>query len=118
MAINQMFAEKYAVPSGILQGFVLQDLKGAAPRFSVGGDFATYTGFSSPSDPSSFTRIDFVFGGNNGKWYVLSFDRLSLLSRKLTTYCRTADGYRVGTSLTDDGILASDHRPVFADLTI
>lgn len=73
MAINQTFAEKYAVPNGTMQGFVLQDLKGAAPRFSVGGDIATYTGFSSPSDSSSFTRIDFIFGGTNGKWYVLLY---------------------------------------------
>ena len=33
-------------------------------------------------------------------------------------HSRTADAYKVGTSLTDDGILASDHRPVFADVTI
>ena len=31
---------------------------------------------------------------------------------------RTADAYRVGSSLTDDGVLASDHRPVFADITL
>lgn len=38
----------------------------------------------------------------------------------LATYAcsRTADAYKVGTSLTDDGVLASDHRPVFADVTI
>ena len=33
-------------------------------------------------------------------------------------FCRTADGYRVESALTDDGILASDHRPVFADVSI
>jgi hypothetical protein len=31
---------------------------------------------------------------------------------------RTADGYRVESSRTDDGVLASDHRPVFADVTL
>lgn len=31
---------------------------------------------------------------------------------------REATGYRVGSALTDDGILASDHRPVFADVRI
>ncbi|KAI0340288.1 hypothetical protein BDW22DRAFT_1334331 [Trametopsis cervina] len=98
VAINQTFAEKYAVPNGTLDGFVLTDLKGVTPRFSVSGDYATYTGFAGPGDTSSFTRIDFAFGGSNGKW--------------------TADAYHVGTSLTDDGIYASDHRPVFADISL
>jgi hypothetical protein len=31
---------------------------------------------------------------------------------------RTANAYHVGTSLTDDGVFASDHRPVFADVTL
>ena len=31
---------------------------------------------------------------------------------------RTADGYKVGPSRTDDGVQASDHRPVFADITL
>ena len=34
------------------------------------------------------------------------------------SHCRTADAYRVGTSLTDDGVYASDHRPVFIDITL
>ena len=35
-----------------------------------------------------------------------------------TPSTRTSDAYKVGTSLTDDGTLASDHRPVFADITL
>lgn len=66
--INETFAEKYAVPAEELQGFVLKDLRVATPRFSVSGDFATYTGFNAPGNSSSFSRIDFVFGGSNGKW--------------------------------------------------
>ena len=31
---------------------------------------------------------------------------------------RTVDGYHVGSALTDDGVLASDHRPIFADITL
>ncbi|KAF7795809.1 hypothetical protein EIP86_006976 [Pleurotus ostreatoroseus] len=96
--VNATFAQKFAVPAGALPGFIMKDLKGETPRFMVSGDFATYTGFNAPGDSSVYSRIDFVFGGSNGKW--------------------TADKYRVDTSLTDDGILASDHRPVFADLTI
>jgi len=73
-------------------------LRGQAPRQSVSTNFATFTGFTLPNVTSSWTRIDFVFGGSNLGW--------------------TADGYKVGTSLSDDGVLASDHRPVFADFTI
>lgn len=31
---------------------------------------------------------------------------------------RTATGQKVGTSLSDDGLLASDHRPVFTDFEL
>lgn len=71
-ALNATFAAKYAVPSTFEPGFVLKDLKGQAPRVSVGGNFATYTGFNAPGDTSVFSRIDFVFGGSNGKWCVSS----------------------------------------------
>lgn len=68
VAINQTFAEKYAVPKNILSNFTMSDLKGDAPRSSVSGNFATYTGFNAPGDASVYTRIDFVLGGSNGKW--------------------------------------------------
>ncbi|KAI0649733.1 Endonuclease/exonuclease/phosphatase [Trametes meyenii] len=98
VAINQTFAERYAVPKGVLPNFTAVDLKGQAPRSAVSGNFATYTGFNAPGDGSVYSRIDFVFGGSNGKW--------------------TSDAYKVGSSLTDDGVLASDHRPVFTDITL
>ena len=106
------------MPEDALQKFVLKDLKSAAPRTSVSGDFATFTGFNSPSDPSNFRRIDFVFGGSNGKWCVSSDRRSVTVHTDDVNYDRTVDSYRVETALTDDGILASDHRPVFADITI
>ena len=31
---------------------------------------------------------------------------------------RNATQYKVGSSFTDDGVLASDHRPVLADITL
>jgi endonuclease/exonuclease/phosphatase family metal-dependent hydrolase len=68
VAINATFAQKFAVPKGTLDGFVLTDLKAATPRFAVSGEFATFTGFPAPGDTSAYTRIDFVFGGSNGKW--------------------------------------------------
>jgi endonuclease/exonuclease/phosphatase family metal-dependent hydrolase len=113
--INQTFAEKFAVPNGTLDNFVLQDLKGKTPRFDVGGDFATFTGFVNPGDTSQYSRIDFVFGGSNGKWYVAVS---CVLVTQLRSGHRSADKYKVETSLTDDGIQASDHRPVFADISI
>lgn len=68
--LNATFAAKYAVPNGTLSNFVLDDLKAQVPRANVGGNYATYTSFAAPGDTSQYTRIDFVFGGNNGKWCV------------------------------------------------
>lgn len=31
---------------------------------------------------------------------------------------RSSDAYWVGEALSDDGVLSSDHRPVFCDLTL
>ncbi|KAJ7836915.1 Endonuclease/exonuclease/phosphatase [Mycena olivaceomarginata] len=87
----------YAVPPQS-PAFSMLDLRAEAPRRVVRSTFATFTGFTAPSITSSWQRIDFVFGGTNGGW--------------------TADGYRVESSRTDDGVLASDHRPVFADVTL
>ncbi|KAI0772986.1 Endonuclease/exonuclease/phosphatase [Trametes elegans] len=98
VAINQTFADKYSVPGSVLPNFTMLDLKGQVPRSAVSGDFATYTGFNAPGDSSVYSRIDFVYGGSNGKW--------------------TSTAYKVGSSLTDDGVLASDHRPVFAEITL
>ncbi|KZT64960.1 DNase I-like protein [Daedalea quercina L-15889] len=97
--VNETFAEKYRVPPHAgKSAFVMVDLKAETPRMQVSGNYATFTGFNRPGDSSVYTRIDFVLGGSNGGW--------------------TVDGYKVGTSLTDDGILASDHRPVYTDVTI
>lgn len=43
---------------------------------------------------------------------------LEMLMVVMFLLCRTADAYKVGSTLSDDGVLASDHRPVFADVTI
>jgi len=96
--VNATFAAKYAVKPNQLPGFKLLDLRGVVPRRSVSANFATFTGFTLPNVTTSWSRIDFVFGGSNFGW--------------------RAEQYRVGTSLSDDGILASDHRPVYADVSI
>ncbi|KAJ7263436.1 Endonuclease/exonuclease/phosphatase [Mycena rebaudengoi] len=94
VAINATFAAKYA---STLAGFKALDLAARAPRRAVSRNFATFTGFTAVANTSAWTRIDFVFGGSNMGW--------------------TADAYKVATSRTDDGMLASDHRPVFADVS-
>ncbi|KAK0437216.1 Endonuclease/exonuclease/phosphatase [Armillaria borealis] len=97
VAINATFAAKYNVGNQ-LPDFKMLDFRGQAPRQSVSNNFATYTGFNGPSDTSVWQRIDFIFGGSNLGW--------------------TSEAYKVGSSLSDDGTLASDHRPVFADVAI
>ena len=67
--MNETFAEKYRVPE-TQDEFVLRDLKAETPRMRISGDFATFTGFNRPGDASVYTRIDFVFGGSNGGWWV------------------------------------------------
>ncbi|KAF8895853.1 hypothetical protein CPB84DRAFT_1781971 [Gymnopilus junonius] len=85
VAIDATFAKKYAVKDDQLPGFKMLDLRGEAPRRNI-------------QDASSWSRIDFIFGGNNRAW--------------------TAESHNVGTNLSDDGMLESDHRPVFTDVTI
>jgi hypothetical protein len=92
------FASKYAVSNTILPGFKLVDLRSATPRVRVGANFATFTGFNPPTDTSEWSRIDFIFGGSNRGW--------------------TADSYKVETAVNDDGVIESDHRPVFADVML
>ena len=78
MTINETFAQKFAIPEGALPDFTLTDLRAATPPFRVSGDFATFTGFKEPGDTSMFARIDFIFGGSNGQWFVLKCQILKL----------------------------------------
>ncbi|KAJ7495480.1 Endonuclease/exonuclease/phosphatase [Mycena latifolia] len=96
-ALPADFAARYSVDADA-PPFVLHDLRAYTPRRAVSANHATFTGFTAPNDTRSWSRIDFVFGGGNGGW--------------------EATGFTVGSALTDDGVLASDHRPVFADVLI
>ncbi|KAI0319359.1 mannose-6-phosphatase [Amylostereum chailletii] len=98
LSINSTFKAKYSIPNNALPGFKAIDLRTQIPRVSVGGNWATYTGFNAPNDTSAYTHIDFVFGGSNGGW--------------------TGENFKVETSLTDDGVIASDHRPVIVDISL
>ncbi|KAH9953750.1 mannose-6-phosphatase [Russula dissimulans] len=75
---------------------VMRDLRVVAPRPFVGGQWATFTGFHHRKAEEEC--IDFVFGRSDGGW--------------------CARGVFVESALSDDGMLASDHRPVVADIVI
>jgi len=96
LPIDPTFADKYVVPSDKELSFHFQDLRAVTPRPFISGNYATFTGFVDPWNTSQYARIDFIFGGTNGYW--------------------SATSYHVSTSLTDDGVLASDHRLVIVDL--
>ncbi|KAI0032050.1 mannose-6-phosphatase [Vararia minispora EC-137] len=98
IAINQTFKEAFPIAKRSLPNFEMLDLRTQLPRISVAGNWATFTGFVDPADSSQYIHIDFIFGGNNGGWG--------------TTF------HKVENQLTDDGVLASDHRPVIADLLL
>ncbi|KAH8118710.1 mannose-6-phosphatase [Phellopilus nigrolimitatus] len=95
--ISPDFASRYAVPDGSEPDFHMVDIRGSTKALNVSGNFATFTDFIAPENSSSLTdRIDFVFGGSNGGW--------------------SSESYEVPSALSDDGILASDHRATFATL--
>lgn len=96
----------------------MRDMRYAAPRASVGGQWATFTGFHNRKEDEEC--IDFVFGRSDGVGWCVSFPHFlfRILGKDLTWWCREAKGMFVETALSDDGMLASDHRPVVADVLI
>ncbi|KIY67302.1 DNase I-like protein [Cylindrobasidium torrendii FP15055 ss-10] len=96
MKISEEFAAKYTVKGA--DNFHMLDLRGQTPPEKVSSNFATFTGFTKPGDASQWKRIDFIFGGNTLGW--------------------SSERYKVLSARSDDGMLASDHRPVFADISI
>ncbi|KAJ8087583.1 hypothetical protein PM082_006415 [Marasmius tenuissimus] len=94
VAINERFAKEFDTGDEG-QGFKMLDLRGHTPRLAVSKNFATWTSFNS-QDTSEWMRLDFIFGGSNMKW--------------------KSTAYKVTTTLQDDGLVTSDHRPVFADI--
>jgi hypothetical protein len=91
-AVPDEFARRFPLPSrpnpagspsaGVEELF-MRDLRGAAPRASVGGKWATFTGFEHRKDEEAC--IDFVFGRSDGGWCVPpSFCKGGRLSLTLT----------------------------------
>ena len=93
----------------------MRDLRSVAPRACVGGKWATFTGFEHRKDEEAC--IDFVFGRSDGGWYAI-FRFLSYEGESLQLCGRETKNVFVETALSDDGMLASDHRPVVSDIVI
>nr|GAT52786.1 predicted protein [Mycena chlorophos] len=95
-SLPEDFAQRFSIPASA-SSFVLHDLRAHTPRQHVSANHATFTGFTAPNDTREWKRIDFVFGGGEG-W--------------------ESTRYRVVDARADDGVLASDHRPVFVDVRV
>jgi hypothetical protein len=81
----------------------------------VSANFATFTGFESLTDTNVWTRIDFIFGGSNGGW----FNPSHFVQLLLIWYPgRMVKQHSVVSALFDDGLFASDHRPIFAEFLL
>jgi len=99
MPIPEEFVKKFSIPDDQQSDFRMIDMRGVTPPLRVSGNFATFTNFKGPENTREDTdRIDFVFGGSNGNW--------------------SCEQFKVPSALSDDGILASDHRPVFAKIVL
>jgi len=95
--VAKEFTDKYNPGPDELPDFKFLDTRVETPKFGVSGNFATFTDWS-PTKTAGWERIDFIFGGSNRRW--------------ASTACK------VGAGMSDDGMLHSDHRPVFVDFTI
>lgn len=122
--VDKTFADQYSPREGAFPDFKFLDTRTETPRFGVSGNFGTFTGWS-PIVTKEWERIDFIFGGNNRGWCVVCFfyfrkehcERSPLLISRFPPRCRTSTACRVGAGMSDDGMMNSDHRPVFNDLT-
>ena len=63
------FARRFPLPPRGDSQLVMVDLRVAAPRLHVGGEWATFTGFEKRKKDEMC--IDFVFGGSDGRWCVV-----------------------------------------------
>jgi len=95
--VDKKFTEKYTPEGNQLSDFKFLDTRTVTPRFNVSANFATFTGWS-PTVTKGWGRIDFVLGGSNRRW--------------VSTSCK------VGAGMSDDGMMHSDHRPLFVDFNI
>ncbi|KAF8522763.1 hypothetical protein BU17DRAFT_44344 [Hysterangium stoloniferum] len=101
-AINATFQEKFPI---LAQSppFQMVDLRTVSPKGHISGNFVTYTGFEPLSNTEDMKRIDFIMGGSNGGWSArVPFIPWSGFFLKRNS--RTANSYKVGTNIYDDGL--------------
>jgi endonuclease/exonuclease/phosphatase family metal-dependent hydrolase len=97
--VPEEFARRFPLPprgDSAEPQLVMRDVRVAAPRLHVGGEWATFTGFERRKKDEAC--IDFVFGRSGGGW--------------------EAKNVFVYGNSTDDGMLSSDHRLVVADIDL
>jgi endonuclease/exonuclease/phosphatase family metal-dependent hydrolase len=101
--IPEDFSERYALPelrtaasSAGKKSWCFEDVAAATEPLGRSGHHATFTGFYGHTH-MELKRIDFVMAGGRG-W--------------------RGGRYRVGENWWDQGRLASDHRPVWADVVV
>ena len=117
-ALPDDFARRFPLPARAPGNseLVMVDMRVAAPRLHVGGEWATFTGFKRRKADEEC--IDFVFGRSDGGWCVLDFFRASYLETDGVAGNREAKDVFVHGNMTDEGMLASDHRLVVADVAL
>ena len=72
--VDRKFTEVYTPERNQLPDFKLLDTRAETPKFNVSANFATFTGWS-PTSTAEWTRLDFVLGGSNRRWYVRFLDQ-------------------------------------------
>ncbi|KAG8945597.1 hypothetical protein FRC04_000644 [Tulasnella sp. 424] len=98
VAVAAEFRAKFEFPSGSHPHFKMTDLRAATPRIDVTGFFRTFTGFNQPLGWNGGGRIDYILGSSVGGW--------------------TSRRYETPNVTYDDGVIASDHRPVYATIQL
>ena len=93
LKLNSTFTEKYSWSKEEEREFIFKDVIGETVPERRSGDYATFTGFANPSGTKEYSRIDFVMGGSNGGW--------------------KSSSYRVGETLTDNGLWSRYFYPLF-----
>jgi hypothetical protein len=82
-AVPDEFSRRFPLDSNLAgssseeeKGLLMRDMRYAAPRATVGGQWATFTGFDNRKEYEEC--IDFVFGRSDGVGWYVSFPTLSL----------------------------------------
>ncbi|KIO26472.1 hypothetical protein M407DRAFT_200465 [Tulasnella calospora MUT 4182] len=98
VAVPAEFRAKFEFPPGSHPHFKMLDLRAETPRVNVTGFFRTFTGFIERLGWGGGGRIDYILGSSAGGW--------------------SSNRYETPNVTYDDGVMASDHRPVYATIRL